>query len=237
MCGRYVLEDAAHVFTSLLCDTEPPTQLPLGLMLPRYNIAPTQRVPVVRPVLDLGCPEVVGMRWGLVPGWIRDIEDSTLLINAPAETVATKPTFRWAYRSRRCLIPASGFYEWRKRGKAKEPYYFRRIDGQPFCFAGLWERWEKGGVVVESCTLLTTEANAVVAPIHDRMPVMLHQADWDRWMMAPTANGLEGLLVPFPAEEMAAHPVSPQVNNVWADKPGLIAPVANVVEDRIEDLR
>lgn len=225
MCDRYVLHDAPEVLAEILGEHQRLIRVSWESMLPRYNIAPTQGVPAVR-LLPIGnTREVVGLRWGLIPGWIRDPKSSTLLINARAETVLTRATFKWAYRDRRCLLPASGFYGWARRGESKQPYYFQRADKQPFCFAGLWERWENDNVEVESCALITTAANALATPVHRRMPVMLGQRHWEQWLTSPSVDGLERLLVPFPAEQMIAHPVGPQVNNLQADDPGMIAPV------------
>lgn len=222
MCGRFVLRAPAEELSSLL---EVPIQFPLPLP-PRYNIAPTQTIAAVRCSPQTGQREWVVLRWGLVPAWSRELDTGLSLINARAETVATKPFFRDAYRRRRCLIPASGFYEWKRTDKkTKQPYYFQRRDGQPFCFAGLWERWARNGVAVESCALVTTEANAVVAPVHDRMPVMLLPEEYEQWLSASTTDAVESLLRPLPAEEMTAHPVSPRVNSPHTDEPALVAPL------------
>lgn len=183
----------------------------------RYNIAPQSAIAAVR---DDG---LALLRWGLVPFWAKDPKLGYRMINARAETVAGKPAFRAAFKHRRCLIPASGFYEWRRVAGATQPYYIRLRDGDLFAFAGLWEHWdgrgEHAGTVIESCTILTTEPNALCATIHDRMPVIVAPADYARWLAEPAA----GLLRPFPAERMQAYPVSRAVNDAQHDGPQLIA--------------
>ncbi len=179
-----------------------------GLQLPlRFNICPTQEIPVIRQ--DNHVRKVSTMRWGLVPSWADDLKISTRMINARSETVAEKPAFRSALRNRRCLIPADGFYEWKTEGKKKTPYWFRRSDDQPFAFAGLWDRWSKHGAPIESCTILTTSANEVVAPLHNRMPVILSPSDYDIWLDpdATDPSRLSYLFEPFPANEMVATPL------------------------------
>ncbi|MCA9086991.1 MAG: SOS response-associated peptidase, partial [Planctomycetaceae bacterium] len=150
-------------------------------LTPRYNVAPSQSVGVIR-VTHAGHREFVALRWGLVPAWSLEPRTAYSTFNARAETVADKPTYRHAFRRRRCLIPADGFYEWRTVGKRKQPYCIAPTDGQPFAFAGLWERWERDGTVVESCTIVVTTANATIAPLHDRMPVILARADEALWL-------------------------------------------------------
>jgi putative SOS response-associated peptidase YedK len=175
------------------------------LFEPRYNVAPTQTVPIVK-TKDAGWESAL-VRWGLIPAWARDAKIGYRLINARADTVATKPSFRSAFKRRRCLVPADGFYEWQKAGKGKQPFYIHRKDEEPFAFAGLWEAWEnpEDGKEIQSCSLVTTEANALMAPIHDRMPVILDSATCDRWLDADEpANDLLRLLKPFPREELAA---------------------------------
>jgi putative SOS response-associated peptidase YedK len=182
---------------------------------PRYNIAPTQPVAAVRPAS--GGRELSFLRWGLVPSWADDPGIGSRMINARADTVATKPSFRNAFRQRRCLIPASGFYEWKKTGDAtKQPYHICLRNDQPFAFAGLWERWEKGdGPAIESCTIITTEANELLAKVHDRMPVILRPEDYDRWLdpRQRDRTELESLLAPYPPDEMKFYPISKLVNN------------------------
>jgi putative SOS response-associated peptidase YedK len=184
----------------------------------RFNIAPTQDIPVVR-YTDAG-RELTLMRWGLIPSWSKGPTSGSLLINARSETAAEKPAFRSAFKTRRCLIPADGFYEWKKTGGKKQPYHFRLANGQPFAFAGLWEKWQ----AIESCTILTTEANELAAQMHDRMPVILSPNDYAEWL-DPQAKDSGMLLTPFPASEMSAIPVNPIVNNARNEGPECIEPV------------
>ena len=168
-------------------------------------------------------------RWGLIPGWARDEAIAHRTFNARSETAATKPAFRAAYQERRCLVPLNGFYEWRRRGGRREPHWFHPADGEAdlWAAAGLWERWIGGdGGVVASCTVLTTSANDVVAPVHDRMPVLLSPLDYDRWLdPRPAApDALEDLLVPWPAERTGVRAVAERVNDVRADGPDLLLP-------------
>ena len=174
-----------------------------------------------------GQRQLAWLRWGLVPSWARDTAIGNRLINARAETAAEKPAFRAAFRSRRCLIVADGFYEWQRAGNRKQPYFFHLRDDRPFAFAGLWEVWETPDRSrVESCTLLTTVANGLVRPIHDRMPVILAAADYTPWLDAGVEEPkrLASLLGPYPSEAMAADPVGPRVNSPGNDDPGCIEP-------------
>jgi putative SOS response-associated peptidase YedK len=188
--------------------------------IPRYNIAPTQSVPVIRQHPKEPIKKLSMMRWGLIPSWAKDASGSARMINARSETAATQPAFRDAMKSRRCLIPADGFYEWKKNGKIKQPYCFEVNNGKLFAFAGLWDRWKNPkGEWVRSCTILTTASNAVTASVHDRMPVILHPTDYDLWF-DPGMNDLAALmdlLKPFAAEAMRSFPVSPQINNANND--------------------
>ncbi len=197
----------------------------LPLLAPRYNIAPSQPVPVVR-AADAG-REWVNLRWGLVPSWAKDAKLAQ--INARAETAPDKPMFRSAFRKRRCLIPASGFYEWQATGgKRKQPFCIRLADDKPFAFAGLWERWEGPDGPVESCCILTTEANDLVRPIHDRMPVILDPRHFDQWLdpKQRDAAALAPLLRPFAVDAMKAYPVSPWVNDPRHDDARCLEPAA-----------
>jgi len=164
--------------------------------------------------------ELTWMRWGFISPWSKDPNRGPLLINTRAETAAEKPAFRSAFKSRRCLIPADGFYEWKKAGNKKQPHYFRVAGGQLFAFAGLWEKWQ----AIESCTILTTEANELSAQIHDRMPVILSSNDYSEWL-DPLAKEPGKLLTPFPASEMSAIPVNPIVNNARNEGPECVEPV------------
>jgi putative SOS response-associated peptidase YedK len=187
---------------------------------PRYNVAPTEDVPVVRAAptgrrLDL-------LHWGLVPRWAQDPSIGNRMINARAETAAEKPAFRDALRRRRCLIPADGFYEWKKveGAKRKQPYLFRMKGDRPFAFAGVWESWRREGEALESFTILTTGPNELLAGVHDRMPVIVAPADYDRWLdPARNATDVQDLLRAYPAGEMEAVRVSTRVNNAGFDDP------------------
>lgn len=194
---------------------------------PRYNIAPTQPVPVVRQKPREGAREILFMRWGLIPSWATDATIGNRTINARSETVETTPSFREPFRSRRCLIPADGFYEWKRNGKTKQPFCFEVADGQLFAFAGLWDRWtDPQGQAVESCTILTTTANALSADLHDRMPVILRPEDYDCWLDTKDGNINSGLklLVPFTGP-MRRYPVSARVNQVQNDDSECAVPV------------
>ncbi len=210
MCGRFALfampTELADLF-GLGGEVETPR--------PRYNIAPTQDMPIVRARPDEG-RQLVLARWGLIPGWAKDPAIGNRMINARAESVAEKPAFRAAFKSRRCLIPASGFYEWAKHGARKQPYFVGLKSREPFAFAGLWERWSRPeGGPIESCTILTTSANDVMRPIHERMPVILDPADYATWLGEARAgpDELRALLGPCPAEPMDAYPVSTYVSD------------------------
>jgi putative SOS response-associated peptidase YedK len=194
---------------------------------PRYNIAPSQPVAVIAN----NRPDTLEyFQWGLIPSWAKDPKIGNRMINARAETLAEKSSFKNAYKRRRCLIPASGFYEWRKNpgGKSKTPLYIHLKSGQLLAFAGLWESWHSpDGSNILSCTIITTEPNAFMAEIHNRMPAILQPADYGRWLDPALQNpaDLEPLLAPFPAELMAAYPVSPLVNSPANESAACIAPV------------
>jgi len=223
MCGRFTLRTAGKVLAEVFHLPQVP-QLPF-----RYNIAPTQAVAAVRQAAGSGQRELVQLRWGLIPSWAEDKKIGARLINARAETAASKPSFRSAFRHRRCLVPADGFYEWQRLDGRKQPYYLRLRDDRPFVFAGLWETWTSpDGEVVESAALLTTDANATVRPVHDRMPVILAPADYERWLdpAVQKPDVLRPLLRPYPAEEMAAYPVSLRVNAPRNDDPKCIEAMA-----------
>lgn len=193
---------------------------------PRYNIAPTQDVLAVRR-RSTGDRQARLFRWGLVPHWADDPAVGNRLINARAESVATRPAFRDPFLQRRCLVPAQGFYEWKKFGRAREPWLIRLKGGTTFAFAGLWERWSRGeGQAIESCALITTSANGLVAPIHGRMPVLIDRASYDLWLdPRASEDDLRALLAPFSAEVMEAFPVSPRVNGTDVDDADLARPV------------
>lgn len=216
MCGRYTLASPGHVVAELFGLGEVPE------LRPRYNIAPTQPVAVVRATGDR--PRLDMLQWGLVPSWAKDLTIGSKLINARAETVAEKPSFRAALRARRCLVVADGFYEWQPTSGRKQPWFFQIGGGRAFAFAGLWERWAPPGIdPIESCTIVTTEANEVVAPVHGRMPVILTPEGCSRWLAGGPTEELQALLAPFPPDEMCAHPVSLRVNSPANDDPACIA--------------
>jgi putative SOS response-associated peptidase YedK len=192
---------------------------------PRFNIAPTQPVAAVRLGETGGQREGVLLRWGLVPGWAKDPAMGSRLINARAETVAEKPSFRSAFKRRRCLIPADGYYEWQKTGSRKQPFFIRLKDERAFAFAGLWESWDKGGEgPLETCTIITTESNELTADIHPRMPVILDPRDYPVWLdpAVDDRRQLEPLLKPYAASDMQLDPVSIYVNSPRNEGPDCI---------------
>lgn len=220
MCGRFTLWLQFGDLVKAFPDLAFPEFLP-----PRYNIAPTQNVAVVP---NDGQKQVQLFRWGLVPFWAKDPSIGNRMINARGETAAEKPAFRAAYRRRRCVILADGFYEWRKEpgSRTKTPMYVHLASGQPFGFAGLWEAWRPDDTPLYTCTIITTEPNQLLAPIHNRMPVILPRPAYDRWL-DPTeqrSGSLNDLLVPYPAEEMVAYPVSTYVNSPGNDSPSCVTP-------------
>jgi putative SOS response-associated peptidase YedK len=222
MCGRFTLEKSVGSLASLFqVDTGPS-------MEERYNIAPTQPVTVVRLSPEREERELVLLRWGLIPAWAKNPADLPLLINARAETAASKPAFRTALRRRRCLVPSDGFFEWQRLGREKRPFYIHMRDGAPFAMAGLWERWEgPDGSAIESCALLTTEANELMRTVHDRMPVILSPENYDLWLDSTVQDVemIESLLRPYPSESMVTTPVSLRVNNARNDDPQCILPL------------
>lgn len=225
MCGRFTLRldsrEVARLFDARRDGIDRP---------PRYNIAPTDPVTVVRLSEEDGGRTLAEARWGLVPHWVDDPEDFDLtLVNARSETAREKPVFRDAFRSRRCLLPADGFYEWVTTDGNKQPWLVHRRDDRPFAFAGLWDRWEgEDGGRLESATILTCSPDRVVEELHDRMPVVLPRELWDDWMDPAGYPGpLEELLRPYPENERAfeVHPVSRRVNSPTRDGPELVEPV------------
>jgi putative SOS response-associated peptidase YedK len=224
MCGRFTLRAPA----SLVAEQFGLFEMPLWM--PRFNIAPTQPVPVIRLRPEHSPPqrEFATLRWGLVPGWAKDPSVGNRMINARADTVAEKPAYRAAFARRRCLVAADGFYEWQKSGRAKQPFLIHLRDDHPFAIAGLWESWEgpdQGHL--ETCTLLTTDANELMQPIHDRMPVILPAQAYGSWLdSAVRPVAVLPLLRPYPSAELIATPVSSYVNSPAHDDPQCIAPVA-----------
>lgn len=219
MCGRYELHAHPAAIALAFGLAAPPS------LEPRYNIAPMQLVPVVR--LDAhGERELVHVRWGLVPRWAKDPSIGARMINARGETLADKPAFRTSYRRHRVLVPASGFYEWMTRPSGKQPMHVAMADGAPFAFAGLAERWlPPDGEPLDTCTIVTTAANALLAPVHDRMPVIVAPGDYARWIDPAVADPAD-VIAPYPPALMRCVPVSARVNSVRHDDPSLIEPVA-----------
>ena len=222
MCGRFTLLEPDKVLAKEFGVSGIPS------MSPRYNIAPSQPVTAVRATSTGSGREIALLRWGLIPSWSKDPTIGNRLINARAETASEKPSFRNAFRRHRCLIPTNGFYEWQQLERGKQPYFIRMRDGMIFAFAGLWDRWESPDEgIIETCTILTTAANTVLAPIHDRMPVILPPGEYARWLDTALQDPetLTPLLVPFPPEEMLAFPVSPRVNVPSTDDERCITPL------------
>lgn len=221
MCGRYTLHCSAATIANRFGGAVP-SRLPQ-----RFNIAPSQRVLAICQRSGDGDREMVSLSWGLVPFWAADPAIGNRLINARAETAATKPSFRRAFKTQRCLIVADGFYEWQADGHRRQPWYIQLANGGPFSFAGLWERWDKAGTTIESCTVLTCSANQLMQPIHDRMPVILpreQEATWLNPAEHDTAR-LSRLLKPFPAAAMTARRVGDLVNSPRHETAACIEPL------------
>lgn len=221
MCGRFTRkENFKQLAESLGLANLPPLE-------PRYNIAPSQSIACVRINPTSRKKECVELKWGLVPFWAKDPGIGYKMINARAETVAEKPSFRKAFKQQRCLILADGFYEWKREGKAKQPYYIHMKGNRPFVFAGLWDQWKQGDdTSLESCAMITTGPNQVMEPIHNRMPVILHPDDYLFWLDPAMQNSqaLGALLKPYPGDDMEAYPISPLVNNPRNDNPLCLQP-------------
>jgi putative SOS response-associated peptidase YedK len=221
MCGRYVLKRKDLEALMAQLGVKDPREF-----VSRYNIAPSTMIPAIRPNAGDIHREAVALQWGLVPWWSKDPKSGAKLANARSEGIAAKPAFREALRKRRCVVPASGFYEWQTMGRLKQPWFFQLRDEAPFLFAGLWEQWRSAdGVELQTCSLITTAANEVVSPLHDRMPVILRGATIDTWL-DPTVTEpaqLEPLLAPLPGADLKATPVSPLVNSVRNEGPECIA--------------
>ncbi len=222
MCGRYTLRTHLNQLLQLYAAQ---SQVEWE---PRYNIAPTQQVAAVRSIPDSTSRELVLLRWGLVPAWADDLKIGNRMINARAETLAEKPSFKTALRRRRCLVLADGFYEWRQEGQSKQPLFIRMKDAKPFAFAGLWERWTKSGTPIDTCTIITTSANTLMSKLHDRMPAILSQAAADVWLDQDIEQPepLLSLLGPYPDDEMEAYPVSTLVNSPKNESSECIVPIA-----------
>ena len=225
MCGRFTLTIDPYHLQQAFPWAVIPEDLP-----PRYNIAPSQPVAVIP---NTGDNTLSMYKWGLIPSWSKDPAIGDRMINARSESLAEKPSFRNAYRHRRCLILADGFYEWKQIPgmKSKQPVYIRLIDSVPFAFAGLWEIWKSPeGAEVRSCTIITTQPNSLLEPIHNRMPVILPPASYSSWLVPEDRQPaqLNDLLIPYPASEMMASPVSRMVNIPQVDSPDLIKPVTEL---------
>ena len=217
MCGRFALSavtsDIEKLQKGLVSKTE---------IKPRYNIAPTQDIAVIMNDLP---NEVHSVHWGLIPFWAKEKSIGNKMINARAESVDQKASFKHPFKKKRCLILTTGFYEWKKeKGKnSKTPYYFHLLNDDIFTFAGLWSYWEKGEEPITSATIITTEANDLVGQIHDRMPVIIGKNDWEKWLSTETKpEELKSLLKPFPSEEMDTYEISKKVNNPENDFPEII---------------
>ncbi|MDH5565822.1 MAG: SOS response-associated peptidase [Myxococcales bacterium] len=227
MCGRFTLTSSPEELARRF-GIEAPAQL-----APRYNIAPGQEILSIRLDPSAARRLAAPVRWGLVPAWAEDARVGFRMINARAETAAQKPAFRAAFRARRCLVPSNGFYEWAKRGGAKQAYHIGLRDRAPFAFAGLWERREDAsGDVLESCTLLTTEASPCLRDIHPRMPVILAPADEARWLETQPSDlsALQALLRPLPDDAVVFHAVSDRVNQPRFDDPACLAPASGTAQ-------
>lgn len=215
MCGRFSLVVPERFFSRVFVFKNIPE------MQPDYNIPPGVDVWAIRNSSIELQPEIVRMKWGLVPSWAKDPKIGNRMINARSETVAEKPAFRSAFKKRRCLIPADGFYEWKRTGKSRTAYHILLKDRQPFALAGLWERWTcPDGDSLDTCTILTTSPNRLMEKLHNRMPVILTEASAPKWLdeKADTTD-LLGLTHPFPSDEMEAYPVSPLVNSPRNNSP------------------
>lgn len=225
MCGRYTIHTSLQVIADLF---EVDNRVDF---VPRYNVAPSQDVPVIRLDAD-NRRELSMMRWGLVPFWAKDVKIGYKLINARSESLSEKPAFRQAYKRRRCLIVADGFYEWKKLGATKQPYLIGLKDQAPFAFAGLWEHWKSQDAETEitSCTIITTNANEYVADLHDRMPVILPAPSYGQWLdpQFKDEEALGKMMKPYDASLMTAFAVSTQVNSPRKDDPLCIRPLLNL---------
>lgn len=241
MCGRYTVSSPIEVIADLfdIALGEESGQGVLPGLHPRYNLAPTQEAPVVRVLEPGGERRLDLLRWGLIPYWAKEASIGNRMINARAESAAEKPAYRWVFKKRRCLVVTDGFYEWKKLpgakgekgGKsagAKQPYFIHRKDRQPFGFAGLWSRWKSPEwPEIETFTILTTDANAKVSELHDRMPVILDRSDYGLWLdpAVEDAERLQELLVPMAGDELEAVPVDRRVNSPAYDAADCIEPL------------
>jgi putative SOS response-associated peptidase YedK len=232
MCGRYRLSRRKQIIEEHFDAADWQDD-----WSPRYNIAPTQRVPVIRQHPEEPIRQISTMRWGLVPHWAKDASGGAGTINARSETAAEKPAFRDPMRYRRCLIPADAFYEWKRNGASKQPYCFEVNDGEMFALAGLWDGWKNAeGQWIKTCTILTTTPNAVTSTVHDRMPVILHPDNYDLWLDPGMTDVqvVSELLKPYDPRLMRCYPVSTRINHVANDGEECSAPVELAqIQDRL----
>ncbi len=218
MCGRFTLRTPRR-FKDLSAN------LPAATLVPRYNIAPSQEVLAIIGTEDE--QRVSAFVWGLVPSWSGEPKG---IINARSETLESRPSFAESFHRRRCLIPADGFYEWKRKGKSKQPYYFQMQDEAQFAFAGIWDEWKKDGASITSCAIITTVPNELLATIHDRMPVILAPTAQGKWLSDSGPDELLSLLRPYSAAEMKSFPVSKRVNHAKVEEPSLVEPVELIEE-------
>ncbi|HZN09732.1 MAG TPA: SOS response-associated peptidase [Pyrinomonadaceae bacterium] len=213
MCGRFTLKKPERIRLPNYYSDFP-------VLKPRYNIAPSQDVVTV--VQRGSSPEAAFLQWGLIPSWSKEAKG---IINARVETIEDKPSFNDSFKNRRCLILADGFYEWERHGKISQPYYFQMKDGAPFAFAGIWDRWRHNGRTIDSCAIITTTANELLATIHHRMPVILESESYGLWLSEDSRSAdLKDLLAPYPADAMTSHPVSYDVNDAKLDDERMVLP-------------
>jgi putative SOS response-associated peptidase YedK len=218
MCGRYAVTSSPEAIRALFRYAEQPD------FPPRYNIAPTQPIAIVR--LHNGQRQFALVRWGLIPSWVKDPRTVSLMFNARGETARDKPAFSAAMKRRRCLVPADGFYEWQKQGGRKQPFYIRARSGEPLAFAGLWETWVgPNGEEIDTAAIVTTAANKTLKPLHDRMPVIVPPGAFDLWLSGEAdVETVASLIAPAPDDLLEAYPVSVAVNSAANDNPALIEP-------------
>jgi len=213
MCGRFTLKKPERIRLPNYYSDFP-------VLKPRYNIAPSQDVVTV--VQRGSSPEAAFLQWGLIPSWSKEAKG---IINARVETIEDKPSFNDSFKNRRCLILADGFYEWERHGKISQPYYFQMKDGAPFAFAGIWDRWRHNGRTIDSCAIITTTANELLATIHHRMPVILESESYGLWLSEDSRSAdLKDLLTPYSADAMTSHPVSYDVNDAKLDDERMVLP-------------
>lgn len=221
MCGRFTLTHPNEAMAALF-DALPSNDLP---PVPRFNVCPTQTIPVV--TSEGGVRRLRPMRWGFIPSWYKSPTDGPLIINARADTVATKPAFRDAVRTRRCLVPASGFYEWETAPDGKKlPWYFTRTDGDPMALAGVWQRWERDGQAFDTCAIVSTDAGPGMAGLHHREAVVIERADWPLWLGEAGHGAAVLMRASAPGVMTAPWRVDPRVNSNRAEGPELILPLA-----------